>query len=658
MLQGSNQYIDYLQGGTANLQGGSPYLQGSSPNLQPQQPTVAPKAASPSATSSVTKTPSAQSYINDLSSRYGLSGGTVYDKSTNTGLSLDQFKASSGISNPNWSQLKFDTAYQPFQFQPQQQTQQISAPATPPSTPAASKPQSAYLEFLRKQFTSKDTEAAAKNVMELNKRTNEELLRARENEDRIRKNEIGQVESGLNYSLSENARLSNKSLADLALAKGYATDIYNQMLAAGATVFEAEREAERYQQQYGANILAQTAPALLAELETYKTPQQRDAYVRSKAAELGVSIDQVNSMLQSAIAAKQPKLMTLGEGEAVYDPVSGQFVIKNQKTFAPDTSNTFGNFNLTSGQQNLLNGIINKYNASPLVMAADRAAILENAIQAVKNKPNDGTLQLNLVYAYIQALDTYQSAVREGELGLVNSIDSKIGQLQGDVQKIQNGQIVRPEVAMNIANAAQNILNTIDSAAKQKAQSFRSQADVFGLGSVWDAYIGGFTPGYQQQGGQTLDDIINGALGFNSVGNTSASTGRTPYLNTLGSITGLNGSPLWKWGLDIDLKINQPVKTPVSGQVIAVAPNGGFGNQVKIRAPDGTEYWFSHLAKGLVKVGQKITKGAVIALGGNSGNTIPGKGGDGSHLDLTAKDRNGNYIPPSKIAQMLKQIYV
>lgn len=147
----------------------------------------------------------------------------------------------------------------------------------------------------------------------------------------------------------------------------------------------------------------------------------------------------------------------------------------------------------------VFDSIVGKYNASPLIQAADRTPVLKDSINAIRKDPNNAALQLNLSYAYIQALDTYQSAVREGELSLVNSIDSKIGQLGNSVQQIQNGQIVRSDVALQIATAAEGIVNTINSAAKSKANSFQSQADVAGVGDKFKQFTGGFSPSYDQQ---------------------------------------------------------------------------------------------------------------------------------------------------------------
>lgn len=146
---------------------------------------------------------------------------------------------------------------------------------------------------------------------------------------------------------------------------------------------------------------------------------------------------------------------------------------------------------LSGPQLSAFNSLADKQNKSPLIEASDRTVVLKDTISRIKADPSNGAQQLNLVYSYIQALDTYQSAVREGELGLVSSIDSKIGQFTSSIQKIQNGQIVRPEAILQMANAANDLVNTIERGATSKRQQFKSQADVQGLGDVWGKYMQG-----------------------------------------------------------------------------------------------------------------------------------------------------------------------
>ncbi len=110
--------------------------------------------------------------------------------------------------------------------------------STPP--PVAT-PKSPYLTYLESLFDPKKLEMAQSNITSLNERTSRELLRSREREDELRQNKIGQLDTGQRYQLGENERLSNRSLADLAIAKGANTDVYDQMIAAGKSVYEAEQ---------------------------------------------------------------------------------------------------------------------------------------------------------------------------------------------------------------------------------------------------------------------------------------------------------------------------------------------------------------------------------------------------------------------------------
>lgn len=127
---------------------------------------------------------------------------------------------------------------------------------------------------------------------------------------------------------------------------------------------------------------------------------------------------------------------------------------------------------------------------------------------------------------------------------------------------------------------------------------------------------------------------------------------RSQPIPGLGVVTGL-GSPLWKWGLDIDLKKGDPVPSVTPGRVIFVGKQKGFGNRVGIQTPQGNIAWYSHLDGFNVKKGDTIREGQVIGKGGNSGSTIPGAGGDGSHLDLTVQLPDGSYMDPQEILNRL-----
>lgn len=118
---------------------------------------------------------------------------------------------------------------------------------------------------------------------------------------------------------------------------------------------------------------------------------------------------------------------------------------------------------------------------------------------------------------------------------------------------------------------------------------------------------------------------------------------KVDYLSNFGKITGY-GSPLWKPGLDVDLKKGDAVSSPKNGKVVFAGKNGGFGNQVVVEDIRGNRIMLSHLDGINVKVGDTVSAGQTVGLGGNTGSVISGKGGDGSHLDLTVKKKDGSYL--------------
>lgn len=110
------------------------------------------------------------------------------------------------------------------------------------------KTESEYLKYLRTMFNPEEARIAQQNVNNLNKMTSDEIARNRKEQERIQKNEAGVIERGQTHLSTSADRESEKALADLAISKGYNTDILNQYTNAGASLYEAEeamrKEAE------------------------------------------------------------------------------------------------------------------------------------------------------------------------------------------------------------------------------------------------------------------------------------------------------------------------------------------------------------------------------------------------------------------------------
>ena len=74
-------------------------------------------------------------------------------------------------------------------------------------------------------------------------------------------------------------------------------------------------------------------------------------------------------------------------------------------------------------------------------------------------------------------------------------------------------------------------------------------------------------------------------------------------------------------GIDLGVRTGTSIKASVGGTVTFSGSAGGYGLLVKISHPDGYETRYAHNSKLLVRPGDKVNAGQVIALSGNTGNS-------------------------------------
>ena len=72
-------------------------------------------------------------------------------------------------------------------------------------------------------------------------------------------------------------------------------------------------------------------------------------------------------------------------------------------------------------------------------------------------------------------------------------------------------------------------------------------------------------------------------------------------------------------GTDLKTKPNDNILAAFDGEVIFSAKYSGYGNLIRIKHPNGLETYYSHNSKNMVKVGQRVKAGQVIALVGQTG---------------------------------------
>lgn len=504
--------------------------------------------------------------------------------------------------------------------------------------------------FQELQMRGASTKAAEEAIDKARARLDESIAKAEELRQKALKEVEQRVSNRLAAFLADGREMTEQDYADIAAEMGVDID-----------------QVKAMSLQFRPETPKQTGDA--AEFAYYSslTPEQQEAYLDFKKqtaapTSLGATVNEYEYYKRQEEAAGRT-------------PVSfNEYQTLDANRKARAAAITAGGLN--SAQQSAAFKLADDYEKASGMLP--KVISNYNSVAAAAQDPTPAG-DISLIFAYMKMLDP-TSVVREGEFATAQNAGSIPTSIQNIWNKAVQGTRLTPEQRTDFVNQANKLYQSALSQQRQVDQTFEERSRQFGVPSSLvvrgqSSYLDTPSPtssalSSEAQRGfdeakklypNLSDEEIMEDLGFNSVGGDTkpATGGNTPYLKTLGAITGIDGSPLWKHGLDIDLKMGDPVKSPVSGTVLATRTSPkGFGKQVRVKGDDGNEYWFSHLDGFDVNAGARIKVGQVIGKGGNTGSVIPMGGGDGSHLDLTVKDKNGNYIPPREIKKMLDKVMV
>ena len=102
-----------------------------------------------------------------------------------------------------------------------------------------------------------------------------------------------------------------------------------------------------------------------------------------------------------------------------------------------------------------------------------------------------------------------------------------------------------------------------------------------------------------------------------------------------------NGNKAFHEGLDFSAEVGTPIYAAAGGIVSSAETMPDYGKIVIISHGSGLETRYAHTSKLLVKVGERVKKGQIVALVGNTGRST------GSHLHYEIR-LNGNALDPRK----------
>ena len=102
------------------------------------------------------------------------------------------------------------------------------------------------------------------------------------------------------------------------------------------------------------------------------------------------------------------------------------------------------------------------------------------------------------------------------------------------------------------------------------------------------------------------------------------------------------GGSMWSnrhTGLDFAAPTGTEVRSLSSGEIIFAGYDGPYGNKIIIRHWDGTETWYCHLSRFVLRSGE-VAPGEVIGRVGSTGNST------GPHLHLEVHPDGGDPVNP------------
>ena len=205
--------------------------------------------------------------------------------------------------------------------------------------------------------------------------------------------------------------------------------------------------------------------------------------------------------------------------------------------------------------------------------------------------------------------------------------------------------------------AQANRLNALGERLTQVAKlddgefDFDKPVGIGGVGAVRDMRPGELRAGLTQLGSQL--DASGGQLSvlesllFNRKLDQAATPSRVPITDSYitsgfgGRADPFGGGAAFHKGIDFHASVGDPVLAVADGVVSYAGQRSGYGNVVEIDHGNGYVTRYAHNSRLLVRVGDLVHAGGVIARAGSTGRST------GAHVHLEVWD-NGHVVNPSR----------
>lgn len=374
-----------------------------------------------------------------------------------------------------------------------------------------------------------------------------------------------------------------------------------------------------------------------------KLPSSIQEYEYAKAQD--PSIGTFAEWSQQSGTAKTPEVKMFNNEPYQYNAATGQW---DKVSYETGSSNDLATVNIIGDKVNLIDELLK--NQGGLTSAVGPTWISRWAWPTQIAEKQNFAAGVNQLISK-DTLDTLISLKERGgtlgalsvqENAMLQSAASKIGSwMVRDKNGNPTGEFAASEVDfVKELNVMRSLANRAISAA---------------LGVPQQTYEAWKKQGFSNE---DIQQFIQEQQGFNAGSNTPITKGSSNWISSVGTgqITQDFNTPASyikgrsiHGGLDIDGKNGDPVSSPVAGKVISAGNEGGWGNTVVIEDAQGNRWRIAHMNNLNVRPGMQVSNGMLLGQLGNTGYVLKSEGGDGSHVHMEIKDRNGKLINPHSL---------
>ncbi len=206
-------------------------------------------------------------------------------------------------------------------------------------------------------------------------------------------------------------------------------------------------------------------------------------------------------------------------------------------------------------------------------------------------------------------------ALLEEKVGRASRISSKINGLRGDLKDEKKPRLVDSLIAKMVWQGPRQ--NSIDDIIA-KADQIEAKINLSFLASQDQVFVWSSKPAIWPTKGWITSDF--------------------GWRRSFRTRTGGRAS-IYHEGIDIAAPIGTPIKATADGRITFTGYRSGYGKTLKMDHGQGLLTLYAHCSKLLVKEGQKVKQGDIIALVGNTGNST------GPHLHYEVR-QDGKAIDP------------